>query len=118
MVDDFKCWTMDDLIRAVVEMTLQRAEAAHIGSADLHAQAVERQDAAIAAMKATIQQVQDYAAACLATLEVENARLRDYAAADAYCPCCGTTADPHAEGCDCETTRMREARAALARREG
>ena len=44
----------------------------------------------------------------------EFERLREYAMADSYCPCCGDTGPVHAEGCDYETDRMREARSALA----
>ena len=50
----------------------------------------------------------------LAASEAACARLREYAFADAYCPCCATTEGEHAEDCDYETDRMREARAALA----
>jgi len=49
----------------------------------------------------------------IAELEADVARLRDYALADAYCPCCATSEGEHAEECDHETDRMRAARAAL-----
>jgi len=77
-----------------------------------------RRIAAIEAEVAHLRQRESFATNNVAldrieSLEADVARLRDYALADAYCPCCATSEGEHMEECDYETDRMRDARVAL-----
>jgi len=98
-----------------------RAGRADRGDAERDAGIVRESNARIAALEsevAHLRQRESFAANNvaldrIASLEADVARLRDYALADAYCPCCATSEGEHAEECDHETDRMRAARAAL-----